>query len=81
MGVGRGADTTASMSAGFLDRVDGATSAPYCAGDRLGRRRHGVGDGDEPGLALTVIAGVDLADAPRAEQSRNGQSCETSCSK
>ena len=61
--------TTASTSPAASIASIARTSAPYCRGQRLRRRRHRVGDRDEPRVRIAGDgAGVHLADAPGAEQ-------------
>ena len=51
------------------------TSAPCCAGERLRRRRHRVGDRDEAGVRVAGDRpGMHLADAPGAEQAETNSS-------
>ena len=69
MEVGRGADHDGVDVAVLEDRVDVAHMRAGRRGERLGRRRHGVGDGREPRPRMGGDVGaVDAPDPPGAEK-------------
>jgi hypothetical protein len=69
VGVGRRADHHGVDVVGRLDRVDRPGLGAVLRGKRLGRGGDRVGDRHQPGAGIAGDrAGMDLADAPGAEQ-------------